>query len=72
MITLTIPADALNKTRVLALRLLVQQFPGSEEIMLRLPPPADCEGCEEKLLRLGPKVDGSPEFLLAAMGLLDR
>ena len=72
MITISIPADQLNKTRVMALKTLMELFPGDEQVMVHLPPPADCEGCESKLLRLNVGVDGSPEFLLAAMGLLDE
>lgn len=70
-ITLSIVADELNIRRVRALRLLIEEFPGDEEIIIRLPPPADCDGCSERLVRLGPKVDASPEFMLRAMGLLD-
>lgn len=71
MITLRIEVNELDKIRVLALAKLMEQFPGSEEIYLELPAPDDCDGCHDRLVLLKDGVDGSPEFLLAMMGLLD-
>lgn len=68
MIHFAISADRLNIRRVAQLRQLLLSYPGDEPVF---PPPADCDGYSEKQLRLNVKVDGSPEFLLAAMGIFD-
>ncbi len=66
MITLTYPAVIMTPRGVAKLRRIIEEHPGDEPVHLHL---FGDEPCKE--FRLSLTVDGSPEFLLAAMGLLD-
>ncbi len=65
MITLTYPAVIVTPSWVDRLVRICTEHQGDESVELHLfGPPCD-------VLRLNVYVDGSPEFLLKAMGLLD-
>ena len=69
MITITYPAQIMTPPTVDALVRIVEDHPGDENVRLHIYDETGVSNC--KVMRLNVYVDGSPEFLLAAMGLLD-
>lgn len=69
MITITYPAHIMTPRTVDALVAIVHEHPGVENIALHIYDESGVNDC--KVMRLNVYVDGSPEFLLKAMGLLD-
>ena len=69
MINLTYPAAKLTERVIEKLERIVEEHPGDENVELHMTSDGHRESC--RVLRLNVSVDGSPEFLLKAMGLLD-